>query len=141
MYLLDTDSYTHLRQQRPSILSKVEQAVTQGDVVATTIVTKMEILQGRMAALIKADSHERFLEAQLRLLDDETHLNGTQIMLLNEASLGVFDSLLPIRGLRKIGRPDLLMASIVRAMGATLVTRDLKHFKLVPQLKLENWVD
>jgi phosphopantetheine adenylyltransferase len=32
-------------------------------------------------------------------------------------------------------------ASITLANRATLVTRNLRHFKQIPGLKLENWVD
>jgi tRNA(fMet)-specific endonuclease VapC len=41
----------------------------------------------------------------------------------------------------KIGRADLLVASIALANRATLVTRNLRHFREVPGLSLENWVD
>ncbi len=41
----------------------------------------------------------------------------------------------------KIGRADLLIAAITLAREATLVTRNVKHFRQVPGLKVENWVD
>ena len=71
----------------------------------------------------------------------EKRLGEMRIVLLSESALRHFDELIEIRGLRKIGRADLLIANIARAQKATLVTRNLKHFKLIPQLKCENWVD
>jgi tRNA(fMet)-specific endonuclease VapC len=40
-----------------------------------------------------------------------------------------------------MGRSDLLIACICLADGATLVTRNLKDFQGVPDLRLENWAD
>lgn len=52
-----------------------------------------------------------------------------------------FDRLRGIRALKKIGRADLLIASIALANRATLVTRNVRHFQRISNLKLENWVD
>jgi tRNA(fMet)-specific endonuclease VapC len=41
----------------------------------------------------------------------------------------------------KIGRADMLIASIYLANRAVLVTRNVKHFKQFPDLNVENWVD
>jgi len=43
--------------------------------------------------------------------------------------------------LKKIGRADLLVASVALANRAVLVTRNLRHFRQTPNLELENWVD
>jgi tRNA(fMet)-specific endonuclease VapC len=52
-----------------------------------------------------------------------------------------FERLLGIKSLRKIGRGDLSIAAITLAHKATLVTRNVKDFKLVPGLRYENWAD
>lgn len=43
--------------------------------------------------------------------------------------------------LRKIGRADLIIASITLAQRAILVTHNLRHFKQIPGLTAINWVD
>jgi tRNA(fMet)-specific endonuclease VapC len=43
--------------------------------------------------------------------------------------------------LRNIGCGDLLIASIALANRATLVTRNRKDFRKLPNLGLENWAD
>ena len=125
----------------PKVVERLEEVVVQREVFGIAVITKIEVLQGRMAALLKADTHARFLDAQQKLIVAEQRLQEMRIFLLNESALSVFDKLATVRGLKKIGRADLLIASIALARHATLVTRNLKHFKLIPQLKGENWVD
>jgi len=52
-----------------------------------------------------------------------------------------FDRLRANKKLKKIGRADLLIAAITLAHRATVVTRNLRHFRQVPGLQVENWVD
>ena len=141
MFVLDSDIYSHLIHEHPRVVARMEDAATQSVDVGIAVITKIEILQGRMAALLKADTHERFLTAQQKLFSTENALRKIIVIPLDESALRIFDQLLTVRGLKKIGRADLLIASIARANDATLVTRNLKHFRPVPHLKLENWVD
>ncbi len=53
----------------------------------------------------------------------------------------MFDRLRVNKRLKKMGRPDLLIACFALAHKATLVTRNTKDFANVPGLKLENWAD
>lgn len=52
-----------------------------------------------------------------------------------------FNRLRALKNLRKVGRADLLVASIVLTHRAVLVTRNIRHFQQVPGLKPVNWVD
>ena len=52
-----------------------------------------------------------------------------------------FELLLRNKKLKKIGRGDLLIASIALARKATLATRNLRDFQQVPGLKTENWAN
>ena len=54
---------------------------------------------------------------------------------------GVFSASGENKKLKKIGRADLLIACITLAQRATLVTRNLKDFRQVPGLPVENWLD
>src|SRR5258708_25858937 len=71
---------------------------------------------------LKADSHARFLNAQQRLATAELQLQTALIVPLDESALIEFDRLHGMRGLKKIGRADLLIASISVARTARLVT-------------------
>jgi tRNA(fMet)-specific endonuclease VapC len=139
MYLLDTDTLTHLHAGNSNVLARLESVI---DVeVGITIITKVEILRGRIDYLVKAESGASLLKAQELLFRTETLLNELLIILIDRSTSIEFDRLRDISKFRKIGRADLLIASITLANRATLVTRNLRHFKQIPGLKLENWVD
>jgi tRNA(fMet)-specific endonuclease VapC len=52
-----------------------------------------------------------------------------------------FAALLANKKVKRIGRGDVLIASIALAEKATLITSNLRDFSLVPGLKWENWAD
>ena len=141
MFVLDSDTYTHYLLDRPTVVAKMAQAKARRDQVAVTVITKIELFQGRMSALLKADTHARSFSAQQHLIASETALQSIRILLLDIAALEHFDDLKRTKGLKKIGRADLLIAGIVRSLNATLVTRNQRHFQLIPRLQLINWVD
>jgi tRNA(fMet)-specific endonuclease VapC len=109
--------------------------------VGITIITKVEILRGRIDYLIKAETGANLLKAQELLFRTEKLLNDLLIVPIDRSASSEFDRLREVSKFRKIGRADLLIASITLANRATLVTRNLRHFKQIPGLKLENWVD
>jgi tRNA(fMet)-specific endonuclease VapC len=58
------------------------------------------------------------------------------IVPISQKAADKFERLRRVSKLRKIGRADLLIASISLVNQATLVTRNTKHFKQIPGLKL-----
>jgi tRNA(fMet)-specific endonuclease VapC len=139
MYLLDTDTLTHLHSGNTNVINRLESL--QDEEVAITIVTKVEILRGRIDYLLKAFSGSDLLKAQELFSRSETLLNQLPVILIDPNAANQFDRLQGISKFRKIGRADLLIASISLAHQATLVTRNLRHFRQIPHLSLENWVD
>jgi tRNA(fMet)-specific endonuclease VapC len=139
MYLLDTDTLTHLHAGNSNVADRLRSVA---DVeVGITIITKVEILRGRIDYLIKAETGANLLKAQELLFRTEKLLNDLLIVPIDRSASSEFDKLREVSKFRKIGRADLLIASITLANRATLVTRNLRHFKQIPGLKLENWVD
>lgn len=139
MYLLDTDTLTHLHSGNYNVLARLKSVI---DVeVGITIITKVEVLRGRIDYLVKAESGASLLKAQELLFRTETLLSELLIIPIDRSASIEFDRLRDISKFRKIGRADLLIASITLANRATLVTRNLRHFKQIPGLKVENWVD
>jgi tRNA(fMet)-specific endonuclease VapC len=139
MYLLDTDTLTLIERDQARVVQRVRE--TNPREIATTVITKIELLQGRFDAVLKAAGSSELLRAQERLQRTEELLDELEIFLIDAAAAAVFDGLRQNRKLKKIGRADLLIASIALANQATLVTRNLKHFQQVPGLHVANWAD
>jgi tRNA(fMet)-specific endonuclease VapC len=91
--------------------------------------------------MLKAETGEGLLKAQELFFRTEEFLNDLLIIPINQSASAEFDRLRAISKFRKIGRADLLITSIAIANKSTLVTRNLRHFKQIPGLSIENWVD
>lgn len=139
MYILDTDmlSLIHAGNER---VGERKDRVDPTE-IATTIVTRVEILRARHEFLLKAADGKQLLRAQHWLRRSEELLGQIVIVPIDEDAAKEFDQLRKKKKLKKIGRADLLIASIVLARRDTLVTRNIKHFGQVPNLKIENWTD
>ena len=139
MHILDTDTLTHLHAGNHRV---VERLRTLADPeVRTTIITKIELLRGRFDFVLKAEDRNALLRAQQWLQRTEALLAQIPILLLDEQAINEFERLQANRRVRKIGRADVLIASIALSRRATLVTRNLRHFRQIPNLKVTNWVD
>ena len=139
MYILDTDSISLLQRGNEKIKSRL--ALAKGYDFGITIVTKAEILRGRIDFLLKTENSKSLEKAQKWLLESENLLVQLLIIHFDDQSLDKFDELRQDSKFRKIGRNDLSIASICLALRAVLVTRNVKHFKQFPNLQVENCVD
>jgi tRNA(fMet)-specific endonuclease VapC len=139
MYLLDTDTLTHLHAGNSTVVERLKSVANME--VGITIITKVEVLRGRLDYLLKAETGTNLLKAQELLFRTEALLRDLLIVLIDRAASIEFDRLRDVSKFRKIGRADLLIASSTLANRATLVTINLRHFKQIPGLKVENWVD
>jgi tRNA(fMet)-specific endonuclease VapC len=91
--------------------------------------------------MLKAASGTDLRRAQQWLVRTEELLAQILIIPMDEAAAVEFDRLRAMRRLRKIGRADLLIASISLAHRATLVTRNVRHFQQITGLIVTNRVD
>lgn len=137
MYVLDTDTLTHLLVGHERVAQR--RAAANREVVLT-VVNRIEVLQGRFASVLKAEDGEKLLRAHQRLVETERDLAKFLVLPIDVGTVAEFDRLLKTKKLN-IGLADLLIAAITQANGATLVTRNQKDFRKIPGLKLENWID
>jgi tRNA(fMet)-specific endonuclease VapC len=139
-YALDTNIVSDYLKGGPKVMARLRAAL-ESDAVAITPVSWFEVLRGRMASVLTAAD-----EGQLRTAFDRFEADRERLVEFPELDytpeVGAhFDRLRANKKLKKIGREDLLIACLALAPQATLVTRNLKDFRLVPGLVVENWAD
>src|SRR5271157_5997583 len=140
MYILDTDILTLLFAGHARVLRQRDH-VPSAD-IETTVVSRIQSLLGRFQFLLKAATGKELLRAQALLEGTIRSLAQIETVLpIDVSAAAQFDELRQNRKLKKIGRADLLIASIALAHRATLVSRNLKDFRQVPGLHVENWAD
>jgi tRNA(fMet)-specific endonuclease VapC len=136
MIILDTDTLSLLFANHAGVSAHYR---AETDEVASTVISRIEVLQGRFATLMKAADGIQLRVAQERLDLAENDLATFRLLPINGAAAIEFDKLLANKKLKKIGRGDLLIASIALAFRATLVTRNVRDFQEIPRLKIDNW--
>lgn len=138
MLVLDTDHLVELDRgssQGVALQQKLEDA---GDEVSTTIISAEEQFRGWLAQLHRQrDPHEQIATYQ-RLQRRIAFFAAWHILPWNTDAANI------LQGLRRqrvrIGTMDLKIASIVLAHGATLLSRNLRDFQQVPNLRVEDWL-
>lgn len=137
MFLLDSDIATLVMNEHERVTARLT-AVDPAR-VALTLVTRLEILGGRIDAILKAATGDELLRGCRGLVTSENFIGKYQVVLITEAAAEQFDALRAIKKLNKMDRGDRLQAAIALAHDATLVTRNTKDYTSVPGLKVENW--
>ena len=129
-YLIDTDIFIHIRQQRSPQLRARFERLQPGEAVIS-VVTYGELLFGveKSGQATKA----------ARLLEEMVSLVAVEPLSADVAhKYGALRATLEKRG-EKIGNNDLWIASHALAAGLTLVTNNEREFRRVPGLKVQNW--
>ncbi len=139
MHLLDTDTLIHLYAGHANVVQRLHQCDDLE--IGIVIITKAEVLRARCDSLLKAADSGQLMRAQYRLERTEALLQQLLVVPLDDHAAREFERLRAAKAVRNIGHVDLLIASVALANRATLVTRNLRHFRQVPNLILANWVD
>src|SRR5437867_1165203 len=113
MYFFDTDSLSRAHIGQGKVAERIRQAGVKQ--VATTVVTAIETLRGRHEFLIKAANGTQLIRAQHLLEESEKMLSVITIVPIDERAAAEFDKLRQMKGLRGIGRADLLIGCIALA--------------------------
>jgi len=129
VYFLDTDTCSDAVSAHPSVLHRLEQL--DRDQWAISSIVKAELRYGLENGKLLSRTQlslEKFLAlAAVVVFDDKAAVEAAKVRAEQE----------------KTGRPsgavDQLIAGHARALGATLVTSNLKHFSPVVGLVTETW--
>ena len=138
MLILDTDHLSEL-DRGSQAARRLEARLSNVLVpVGTTIVSIEEQLRGRLALLARTREKMKLIEIYARLNRLVADFSSWLILPWNEAAADRLARLRPER--LKLGTMDLRIASIVLANNATLLSRNLRDFERVPQLRVEDWL-
>jgi tRNA(fMet)-specific endonuclease VapC len=131
-YLLDTNICIYIAKQKPhGVLARLQQ-LEPGD-VGVSIITYMELVYGawksqhREANLRRIQELERLIPVLPLDASASRHYGQVRAELERKGSL--------------IGAYDLLIAVHALTLGLTLVTNNVREFRRVPQLVVENWAE
>lgn len=134
MYLLDTDTLSGLIKRTPptSLVSRLAQVPPEQQFTSSITVGELVYGARRLGdqGINLASRIERLLLANLTVLSFDVD---------TARRYGETRALLESRG-RPMGQADLMIASIALTHGLTLVTGNIRHFRQVPSLDVENWL-
>lgn len=137
MIVLDSDIVTLLSYgTNKGLETKVEQC---DEPIAVTVITRMEILEGRFANIVKAAMEEELLTAMDRFTKSEQFLDSFVELGVNDAAARQFGAMLAAKKKSKMKRKDMLIACIALSNQAILVTRNVNDFAGVSGLRVEDW--
>ena len=135
MWVRDTDTLSLWLRGHPAVLQRVR--AHEGDQLFVTIITIEEVLGGWYALIRQARDDEQLVRAYRWLQQSVEFFSATRILSLESTTLVRFRELR--REHRRIGTNDLRIAAIVLEHDATLASRNLGDFGVIPGLRVEDW--
>ena len=137
--ILDTDHLTILQQkiqpERDRLRPRLDQLAA--DDVSTSIVSFQEQMQGWMSYLKGARTPEQIVHAYAELERMWRHFCKMNVVSFTDEAQDRYDSLRKSRV--RLSTLDLRIACIALVTDSTLLSRNLRHFRQVPGLKVEDW--
>jgi tRNA(fMet)-specific endonuclease VapC len=132
-YLLDTNICIYIRRKRPpEVLSHFLQ-LRAGEAVLS-VITYGELVYGMMKL------HRPPPRQSVEQLDEFTSLIGVMPLPTGAGrKYGEIRSFLEVKG-EIIGGNDLWIVAHAISAGLILVTNNVREFRRVPDLKIENWI-
>lgn len=137
--LLDTDHLTILQRQNEPGHSRLRArlgAFPEED-VRTTVVSFEEQMRGWLSAIASAKNKAQELAAYERLCNLLTFFSSIPVIGYDDAAAERFAALRRLR--LQIGSMDLRIAAITLSQNGLLLSRNLKDFGRVPNLRVEDW--
>jgi tRNA(fMet)-specific endonuclease VapC len=140
IFVLDTDILSLLAHRDSPEAPRIRRRIAQfppDDSVVTTIINYEEQMRGWMALIGRSKSSRNEVAIYGRLLEHLNTFRRIRVLGYDETSAAIASDL---RGQRlRLGAMDLKIAAITLSNGATLVSRNLADFRVVPNLPIEDW--
>jgi tRNA(fMet)-specific endonuclease VapC len=134
-FILDTDTLSLLQAGHP-LISERAMKCPAGE-MAITAITVDEQLRGWYTLVRRAKKPAQVAKAYDRLARSVSFLSRTVILPFPETAIMLFDKLRKAK--LGVDGNDLRIAAIALDCNAIVVTRNLRDFKLIPDLRIEDW--
>ena len=139
MILLDTDHFTILRYtEHPRCAALTEKLAARDQPVATTVITFEEQMRGWLAEIRRQHSLQKQVTVYERLDDLADSFRRWKTVPFDTVAAHQCERLKKSR--IRIGTQDLKIAAIALVNNALLLSANLRDFKKVPGLRVENWL-
>lgn len=137
--LLDTDHISILHWQEQPAYDRLVARLDQlpADDIATSIVSFQEQVQGWLAYLNRARKAAQIVEAYSRLETLRRSFLRMNVLSFTAEAQAIFGEVR--RQVPRIETMDARIAAIALATNSTLLSRNLRHFRGVPGLVVEDW--
>lgn len=135
LYVLDTDVLTLYRHGHALLKQRIE-----GDPsldLAITVMSVEEQLSGWYSMLRQVTQPTDLARVYQELADNTQFLGGWDILSFTEPAIARYDQLAALK--RNVRKADLRIAAITLEHGGILVTRNLRDFRRIPNLVVEDW--
>ena len=109
-----------------------------GEPVALTVISVEEQMRGWLAEIKKHKDVSQQISAYDRLIKMVQFFQEWTIIRLDEAASEEFTRLKKMKV--RVGTRDLKIAAIAQAQRALLLSANLRDFRKVPGLRVENWL-
>jgi len=139
VFVLDTDQLTILQQESGPEFETLQARLSQQSPadIATTVIAFQEQIEGWFTYLKKARDADGVLWAYHRMGLVLEYFCKAKVLPFNLDAQRRFDN--SRRQRIRVGTMDLRIASICLATGSTLLSRNLRDFRRVPGLIVEDW--
>jgi tRNA(fMet)-specific endonuclease VapC len=135
LYVLDTDCLTLLLRGHAE-MSRRAGAHDPAE-LAISIVTVEETLTGWYSQIRKAKGDEKLIRAYKALQQAVEFCARIRILPVDEQAMDRFRE--PRSRKPRVGTNDLRIAAVALVHGAILVTRNVRDFKKMPDVRIEDW--
>lgn len=140
IHILDTDVLTLAQLPDSAEYLRLHARVLQldaQDILATTIITYEEQTRGWLAYLARSRDLAHQVKAYSLLKKHLQHYLNLGILEFDTAAASEFERLRRLK--LRLGAADLKIAAITLSQNALLISRNLRDFQSIPNLKVEDW--
>jgi tRNA(fMet)-specific endonuclease VapC len=137
--ILDTNHYRELLLRTPAGLLLTDRLEAVGADAFTTVITVQEVVQGWLAEINRKTPGDAQIESYRQFQDAVSDFALITVLRFDAEAAAQFHDLRAKR--LRTGTMDLKIAAIALSHEALLLSRNLRDFNSVPDLRVENWLD